>query len=47
MRPLGRLRCRWENSIKIHCKELHGIHLTENWNQWEALVATLVNPQIL
>jgi hypothetical protein len=46
MRPLGRLRHRWENNIKMDLKEIRfgGIdwkHLTHNRSQWRALVDTV------
>ena len=42
-RPLGRLRCRWEDNIKMDLRELgcdsgDWIALAENRDQWRAYV---------
>jgi hypothetical protein len=47
-RPLGRPICRWENNIKIHLREtgwngVDWIHLTQDRDQWKALVNTVMN----
>ena len=48
-RPLGRIRCRWEDNIRLRLKEM-GIN-TRNWvdsaedrNYWRALVNAALNP---
>jgi hypothetical protein len=50
-RPSGRPRRRWENNIKMYLKEtgLEGvdwIHLTEDRDQWLALVNTVMNLRV-
>jgi hypothetical protein len=51
-RPLGRLRLKWGNSVKIELKEivLEGlglVHLAENRHKWRAVVNTLMNLWVL
>jgi hypothetical protein len=48
MRPLGKLRCRWEDNIRLELKEI-GIN-TRNWvdstqdkDYWRALVNAALN----
>jgi hypothetical protein len=50
-RPLGRPRCRWVNNIKMDLVEkgwggMDWIDLTQDRDQWTALVNTLINPEI-
>jgi hypothetical protein len=50
-RPLGRLRCRWEDNIKIDVKEtgwedVDWIHLAQDTDQWRALVNAVMNFQV-
>jgi hypothetical protein len=50
-RPLGRLRLRWEDNIKIDLREMgwkimDWIHLSQDRNQWRDLVKTVMNFQI-
>jgi hypothetical protein len=47
-RPLGRLRCRWVDNIKMDLSEIRWdgmdwIDLAENRDQWRALVNTIMN----
>jgi hypothetical protein len=47
-RPLGRLRRRWVDNIKMYLRErgwdgLDWIHLAQIRNQWRALVNTVMN----
>jgi hypothetical protein len=47
-RPLGRLRYRWENSIKMDLRDIelgdvHWIDLAQCRGQWRALVNTVMN----
>jgi hypothetical protein len=51
-RPLGRLRHRWEDGIKMDCREIgwegvEWIHLVQDRDWWWALVNMVMNPQIL
>jgi hypothetical protein len=46
-RPLGRPRCRWEDTIKMNCKEIgykvmDWIHQAQDRDQWWVLVNMLV-----
>jgi hypothetical protein len=50
-RPLGRLRRRWVDNIKINLKEIgwdgmDWIDLAQNRDQWSALVNTVMNLQV-
>jgi hypothetical protein len=45
-RPLGRPRCRWEDSIKMDLQEVGGgrgdwMELAQDWGRWRALVGTV------
>jgi hypothetical protein len=47
-RPLGRPRCRWEDNIKMDVREIgwsytDWIHLTQDRDQWRALVNKVMN----
>jgi hypothetical protein len=49
--PLGRPRHRWVDNIKMHFGGIgwggmDWIDLTEDRNQWRALVSTVMNPRI-
>jgi hypothetical protein len=51
-RLLGRLRHRWEDNIRINLRErgwegVDWIHLAQDRDQWQALVNTIMNIQIL
>jgi hypothetical protein len=51
-RPLGTLRCRWEDGIRMDLREIGWwgegwIHLAEDRNQWQAVVNAVVNLQVL
>jgi hypothetical protein len=51
-RPLGRLRRRWVNNIKIDLREIgwdgiDWIDLAQNRYQWRALVNTVMNLWVL
>jgi len=46
--PLGRLRHRWEDNIKLHFQEVGGGHgdwmeLAQDRDKWRALVGTVRN----
>jgi hypothetical protein len=46
--PLGRLRCRWKNNIRMDLREIgwedvDWIHLSQDRDQWRALVNTIMN----
>jgi hypothetical protein len=49
LRSLGRPRCRWKDDIKLCFKEIglgegvDWINLTQNRDQWRALVSTAMN----
>jgi hypothetical protein len=50
-RPLGRPRCRWEDNIKLHLREIridgaNWIRLAEDGVQWRAFVNTLMNLRV-
>jgi hypothetical protein len=50
-RPLGRLRRRWLDNIKIDLREIgwddiDWIDLTQNRDQWRALVNTVMNLRV-
>jgi hypothetical protein len=49
-RPLGRLRCRWENNIKIdlkgYCGGMDWIILAHDTDRWRALVNTIMDVQV-
>jgi hypothetical protein len=50
-RPLGRPRRRWVDSIKIDLRErgwdgMNWIDLTQNRDQWRALVNTVMNRRV-
>jgi hypothetical protein len=47
-RPLGRLRRRWKDNIKIDLREIgiegvNWIPLAQDWVQWRAFVNTVMN----
>jgi hypothetical protein len=49
--PLGRPRLRWMNSIKMNLREIgsgsiYWIDLTQDRNQWRALVKTVMNLRV-
>jgi hypothetical protein len=50
-RPLGRLRCRWEDNIKMDLREIgideaNWICLTQDRVQWQAFVNMVMNLQV-
>ena len=50
-RPLGRLRLRWEDNIKMHlqgvgCGDVEWIELTQDRDRWRALVSTVMNLRV-
>jgi hypothetical protein len=50
-RQLRRLRCRWEDNIRTDLMEtgwegVNWMHVTQDRNQWQALVNTVTNLQI-
>jgi hypothetical protein len=47
-RPLGRPRRRWVNNIKMDLREIgwvgmYWIDLAQDWEQWRAVVNTVIN----
>ena len=47
-RPLGRLRCRWEDNIKMDVQEVGGgcgdwMELAQDRDKWRELVSTVMN----
>jgi hypothetical protein len=50
-RPVGRPRCRLEDNIKMDLREmawgrLDWIHVTQDRNQWRALVSTIMKLEV-
>ena len=50
-RPLGRLRHRWEDNIKMDLQEVGGgcgdwMELAEDRDRWRALVSTVMNLRV-
>jgi hypothetical protein len=50
-RPLGRPRCEWVDNIKIDLREIRWdgmdwIDLAQDWDQWRALVNTVMNLRV-
>ena len=50
-RPLGRLRCRWEDNIKmdlqkVGCGGMNWIELAQERDRWPALVSAVMNHQV-
>ena len=50
-RPLGRLRRRWEDNIKMDLQEVGGgcgnwMELAQDRDRWRALVSTVINFRI-
>jgi hypothetical protein len=50
-RPLGRIRCRWVDTIKMHLTEMvwddmDWIDLVQDRDQWRALVNTALNVRV-
>jgi hypothetical protein len=50
-RSLGRRRCSWVDNIKMDLREIgwdgmDWIYLTQNRNQWRALMNTVMNPWV-
>ena len=51
-RPLGRLRRRWENNIKMDLLEvgregMDGIDVAQNRERWRALVKAIMNLRVV
>jgi hypothetical protein len=51
-RPLGRLKRRWVDNIKMDLREIgwdgvDWIDVAQNRDQWRALVNTVLNPQLV
>jgi hypothetical protein len=51
-RPLGRLRSRWEDNIKMDFREIvweavGWIHLTQDTDRWHTIVNTLIYLRVL
>ena len=50
-RPLGRLRSRWEDNIKmflleVGCGDMDWIELAQDRDRWRALVSTVINLRV-
>jgi hypothetical protein len=50
-RPLGRPRCRWEDTVRIYLREIglggmDWIDLAKDRDQWRALVSTAMNLRV-
>jgi hypothetical protein len=50
-RPLGRLRCKWEDIIKmdlqeVGCGGMDRIELAHDWDRWQALVNAVLNLRV-
>jgi hypothetical protein len=50
-RPLGRPRCRWVDNIKMDLREIgwdgmDWTKLAQDWDQWRALVNTVMNLRV-
>jgi hypothetical protein len=49
-RPLGRLRSRWEDNIKMDTQDVYGamycIGVAQNKDRWRAVVNTVMNLQV-
>jgi hypothetical protein len=50
-KPLGRLRLRWVDNIKINLREIEWsitdwFDLAQDKDQWRALLNTVMNPQV-
>jgi hypothetical protein len=50
-RPLERLRCRWEDNIKMDLRDMgweivEWMHLAQDRDQWQALVNAVMNPLV-
>jgi hypothetical protein len=49
-RPIGRPRCRWVDNIKMDLKRIWGCmdwtDLAQDWDQWRALVNTVMNLRV-
>jgi hypothetical protein len=50
-RPLGRPRCRWEDSIRLDLREIvwenvDWIHLAHSGDQWRILVNMVINLRV-
>jgi hypothetical protein len=42
-RPLGRLRRRWEDNIRMDLREIEWIHLALDKDMWRALMNVVIN----
>jgi len=50
-RPFGRPRCRWEDNVRMDIRKtgsevMDWIHLTQDMNQWQALMKTVMNLRV-
>jgi len=50
-RPVGRLRRRWEDNIKmdlqeVGCGDMDWIELAQDRDRWRALVKAVMNPRV-
>jgi hypothetical protein len=51
VRPIGRPMLRWEYNIRMDLKEIRWesvdlIHVTQDWDRWQALVNTVMNLRV-
>jgi predicted CoA-binding protein len=47
-RLLGRPRCRWEDNIKMHlkeigCEDLDWVNMARDWDKWLAILQTVID----
>jgi hypothetical protein len=45
-RPLGRLRHRWEDNIKVYLQEMNWLEPAQDTDRWRALLNSVINLQV-